>query len=93
VTALRQRDYVNSPKHSSRQPGRGRVADVRADAGYDRIMQLGHIASAQFVNAVVVAGSPVGIATIAVMGIRCAGILATVRSCVLASAVVRAACR
>jgi len=56
-------------------------------------MQFFGIVSRRLVNAVAVAGSPVVVVAVPVMGICRAGILATVRSCVLSPAIVRAACR
>jgi len=45
------------------------------------------------VNAVAIAAPPIVVVAVTVMGIRRAWILATVRSGVLAAAVVRATCR
>jgi len=49
--------------------------------------------SVRLVNAVAIAGSPVAVMAVPVMGIRRAGILATMRSCVPSPAIVRTACR
>ena len=49
--------------------------------------------SLRLVNAVAVAGTPVVVVAVPVMGIRRAGILATVRTCVLSPTVVRTAYR